>query len=66
MGNSGVVHDDGLAVDSGDTGDTMISLFKLIQARLLAPLISLLKLGGDTTVSPSEGLVMPIMWLLGT
>lgn len=48
------MHDDGLAVDSGDT---MISLLKLIQASpRLVPLISLLKPGGDTTVPPSEGL----------
>lgn len=49
------MHDDGLAVDSGDT---MISLLKLIQAspRLLVLLISLLKLDGDTTILPSEGL----------
>lgn len=49
------MHGDELAVDSGDT---MISLLKLIQslARLLVLLISLLKLGGDTTIPSSEGL----------
>ena len=55
MRHRDVVHDDGLALESGDT---MISLLKLIQAlpRLLVLLISLLKLGGNTTIPPSEGL----------
>ena len=61
------MHDDELAVDSGDTGNTMVGLLKLIQALpRLVPLISLLKPGGDTTVLPSGGWKLPIMWLLVT